>query len=170
MEIKWLGAILVLVGCGGFGMSIGAGYRKQERVITGLIKALNLMESELEYRLTPLPELLVMAGEEAESTIKDIFRSVAASLEEKNYSDPGSAMLDVLAVSSVPYPYIRRLLKDLGNSLGKFDLPGQIRGIAYVKKECAERLELLKSGRAEQLKSYQTLSICAGAALIILFY
>ena len=40
MNIKWIGAILVIVGCGGFGFSIAANYLQEERRIRQMIQAI----------------------------------------------------------------------------------------------------------------------------------
>ena len=57
MELKLLGAILIVAGCGGYGFSLCTRYRKRERALSDLVRALDRMECELQYRLTPLPEL-----------------------------------------------------------------------------------------------------------------
>jgi len=52
--------------------------------------------------------------------------------------------------------------------LGRFDLPGQLEGIQAVRKRCEESLESIRKNRNERLRSYQTLGVCAGAALAII--
>ena len=63
---------------------------------------------------------------------------------------------------------VRRLLTGLGNSLGRLDLTGQVQGLQAVKAGCARELERLERNRDTRLRSYQTLGLCAGAALAIL--
>ena len=64
MEFRWLGAIMIIAGCGGYGFSLAARYRQQERTLSELINALERMECELQYRMTPLPELCRMAAQD----------------------------------------------------------------------------------------------------------
>ena len=63
---------------------------------------------------------------------------------------------------------IRSILAQLGHSLGRFDLEGQIQGIRTVRRRTEESLESIRKNRDERLRSYQTLGICAGAALAII--
>ena len=63
---------------------------------------------------------------------------------------------------------VRRLLVQLGHTLGRFDLPGQLQGIQAVRKRCEESLASVQKNRDDRLRSYQTLGICAGAALAII--
>ena len=57
----------------------------------------------------------------------------------------------------------------LGDSLGRFDLSGQIQGLASVQKRAEFELEQLRRNQDVRLRSYQTLGLCAGAALVVLF-
>ena len=63
---------------------------------------------------------------------------------------------------------VGKLLKELGKTLGRFDLPGQLRGIEGVRRSSRKALDQLERNRDVRLRSYQTLGLCAGAALAIL--
>ena len=56
----------------------------------------------------------------------------------------------------------------LGNTLGKFDLEGQISGIDAVRSFCEQELNSLSANKQNRIRSYETLGICAGAALAVL--
>jgi hypothetical protein len=61
------------------------------------------------------------------------------------------------------------VLRELGQSLGRFDLNGQLLGIAAVRNTCRSKLQQFEKNKEVRLRSYQTLGLCAGAALAILF-
>jgi hypothetical protein len=65
-------------------------------------------------------------------------------------------------------PLLKKLLLDLGRTLGHFDLDGQIQGIEAVRQEAVASLDKLTKDKEARLRSYQTLGLCAGAALAIL--
>ena len=67
-----------------------------------------------------------------------------------------------------PVRSLRRPLRLLGQTLGRFDLPGQLKGIKAVQESCRRELARLERNRDARLRSYQTLGLCAGAALVIL--
>ena len=64
MDYKWIGAVLIVAGCGGFGFTLSSEHRRQEKSLRKLIAVLDFMACELQYRLTPLPDLFVAAGKE----------------------------------------------------------------------------------------------------------
>lgn len=169
MNYKWIGAVLVITGCGGFGFSIAAGYRREEGLLRQLIRALNYMEWELQYRLTPLPELCRQAGRESRGILREVFSGLADELERQTFPDAAGCMIGALNRSRELPGKIRELLKQLGSTLGRFDLPGQKQGLEEVRLQCRLELERLEKNRETRLRSYGTLGLCAGTALAILF-
>lgn len=169
MNYRWIGAVLVITGCGGFGFSISAGYRREEGLLRQLIRALNYMEWELQYRLTPLPELCRQAGRESRGVLREVFLNLAGELEQQTFPDAAGCMIGALNRSRELPGKIRELLKQLGCTLGRFDLPGQKQGLEEVRQQCRVELERLEKNRETRLRSYGTLGLCAGTALAILF-
>lgn len=169
MNYKWVGAVLVIAACGGFGISLAAGYRRRERLLQQLLRALQTMRWELQYRLTPLPELCRRAGEETTGALREVFRALSRELDTQTRADVSGCMQFALNASRDLPGCIRRLLRQLGRTLGRYDLEGQLQGLSAVKSACEESLAELGRNRENRLRSYQTLALCAGAALAILF-
>lgn len=169
MQYKWIGAILIIAGCGGFGFSLAAGYKKEEEALRQLGRVLSHMEWELQYRLTPLPELCRQAAGEARGALRDVMMYLAALMEEQSLPDVSGCMRTALRRSPDLPGSVKKILQQLGNSLGRYDLAGQLQGLKALENVCqAERKELSKN-RDLRLRCYQTLGLCAGAALAILF-
>lgn len=167
MGYKWIGAILIVASCSGCGFAIAAGKRREEQLLCQLMGILQFIEAELQYRLTPLPELCRMAAGEAKGILRIVFLNLYRELNWQKLPDAGSCMYAAIQRSGEIPPRVRRLLVQLGHTLGRFDLPGQLQGIQSVRHRCAESLQNTRKNREERLRSYQTLGICAGAALAI---
>lgn len=170
MSYKWIGAMLVVAGCGGFGFSMAAAHRKEVGLLRQLHRGLIYMQSELKYRLTPLPELCRQTGREMGGVLRQVFFELARELDSRTLPDPGDCMAAAMKKSREALPgSLRRLLTRLGRSLGRFDLNGQLRGLEALTAACEEELALLNQNKDIRLRNYQTLGLCAGAALAILF-
>ena len=169
MNAKWIGAIFVLVSCSGFGFGIAHGYRQRERLLHQLLNALEMMASELEYRLTPLPELSRRAAGDTCGVLRDVFSNLARELDWQAEPDAGSCMRAAIEKCPDLPACLRRPLRLLGQSLGRFDLPGQLQGLEAVQDACRREIARLEQNREARLRSYQTVGLCAGAALVILF-
>ena len=168
MGYKWIGAILIIASCSGCGFAIAAGKRREEQLLYQLTEILQFLEADLQYRLTPLPELCRMAAGETKGILRTVILNLYRELKWQKLPDAGSCMYAAIQRSGEIPPRVRRLLVQLGHTLGKFDLPGQLQGIQTVRKRCEDTLVTIRKNRDERLRSYQTLGICAGAALAII--
>ena len=167
MNIKWIGIGVILFGCGGFGFRMASSHRQQMKELRQLLAALDIMAQELSYRMTPLPQLCLLTGNAVDGKIKALFRNLHTELQQQIAPDAGCCMNAILAKSTLS-AITQRLLRNLGRTLGRFDLEGQLQGIGSVRQEATDALEKLSHDQEARLRSYQTLGLCAGAALAIL--
>lgn len=165
--IRWVGAVLVIISSGGFGYTMSTQYRKVIRMLHQLVFVLQEMEWELKYRLTPLPELCGICAASATGELREVFLLLKKELEAGIFSEVSGCMNAILQTLHLP-SQCSSCLKELGNSLGRYDLEGQLQGIGAVKERCHSYLEVMESHRPERLRSYHTLALCAGSALLII--
>ncbi len=168
MNYKLLGAIFVILGCGGFGFLIAGGYKREERYLRELYGALEFMAAELKYRASPLSELVARGAEHTSATLWQLFSVLDQELAGQIAPNAEACMREALAKTPSIPPLTGKMLRLLGKSLGKFDVSGQLSGITLVRDACKENLQRLSRDRAERLRSYRTLGICAGIAIAIL--
>ncbi len=168
MNYKWFGAIFVVIGCGGFGFLIAAASKREEKHLRELLEVITFMISELQYHLTPLPELITNATQYASGTLLQVLSALSEELKGQIAPDAESCMRAVLDKNQSVPVLTGNMLRLLSRSLGKFDLSGQISGLTLVMEACKENLQKLTKDRTERLRSYRTLGVCAGIALAIL--
>lgn len=169
MLLKVVGVILVIAACGGVGFRIAANHRQEERALRQLVALLDFMECELQYRLTSLPELCRQAASEFPEIPGKVFLELALEMESQVSPNMERCMAAALKNCKDVPPITRKELELLGKSIGRFDLDGQIKGLEAVRQDCRRNLQELGNNRENRLRSYQTLGLCAGAALAILF-
>lgn len=169
MITKFIGAVLVIVGCGSCGLTIAGSHKRQVHTLHQLVYLLDYMECELQYHFTPLPELCRQTAAEAQGVLQKIFLSLALQLEDHITPDVSICMENVLAQHSDCPTQTMDVLRLLGHSVGRFDMEGQLKGLEHIRSECRRRLDALTKNIETRLRSYKTLGLCAGAALCILF-
>ena len=160
---------MILAGCGGCGLWMAQNYKREERYLRQLHRLLDIMVCELAYRRTPLPQLLRMTAESAQGELKRLLQTLSAELEKQIVPDAGCCMAATLRRFTRLPRETKAVLEILGGSLGRFDLEGQLDELNAVKAECSRRLEHHCADRDNRIRNYQTLGLCAGAALAILF-
>ena len=169
MSYRVIGAVLIVSGCGGFGISMMLSEKHHEKLLECLLQALQYMKWELQFRLSPLPQLLLGAGKQAGGETGVVLMEVSRELSGQLLPDAGSCVNKVLAAHQELPRDLRCLLRKLGTSLGTYDLPGQLEGLTAVETACSGCLEKLETDKALRFRNYRTLGFCAGAALVILF-
>ena len=168
MMIKMIGALCIVTACAGFGILISTFHKQEVNSLKDLISALDYMECELQFRMTALPDLCRRTAAECDGKLRRVFLTLSNELEDQIAPDVGQCMRSSLdKISDIP-KQTSQCLVILGDSLGRFDLDGQLKSLESVRMECRERLKKLNDKSEKNLRSYQTLGICAGAALVIL--
>lgn len=169
MTLKWIGAIVIFVACAWCGYAIATSQKREEAILRQLRSALEHMEWELQYRMTPLPELCRVGAIQSQGELRKFWNLLSAELDSQVAPDV-SRCIDVALAQSRKLPEsVAELLQLLGKSLGKFDLYGQLSGFQAINTDCQRKIEKLCENKDTRLRSFQTLGLCAGAALAILF-
>lgn len=169
MTIRILGAFLIIVGCTGVGYALSRNYRREEQAMEELVQCLEWMICEMGYRMPPLASLFRGAANVCKGVVSETMEQLAYELEQQLTPNVGACMYAAIAaVPNLPEKPANHL-RSLGTSLGQFDLEGQINRLEAAAALCKQDLQRMSSGREARLRNYQTLGICAGVALVIIF-
>lgn len=168
MTYQWAGALLIIAGCGGCGFSMAAEYLREEYSLRQLISALDYMFCELQYSVSPLPQICGKIANEFRAPLGQVFGALSRELESCPGPSAASCMEKAMEKSGKIPGLTQSYLKELGFSLGKFDLAGQLSALDTLRTKCRSELERLMSQRSNRIRNYQTLGLCTGAALAII--
>lgn len=168
MMYKVLGSVLVICTCGGVGFSIAASHKKVIRLLNSLIAGIAFMRCELQYRSTALPELCFKTSAMLPDMIGRFFKNLSKELESQICPDPRSCAINALSITNELPVVVQECIITMADTLGRFDLEGQLEGLARTEQQVQNELQKLTFELDKRLRSYQTLGLCAGAALAIL--
>lgn len=169
MTIKVIGAIMILFSCGSVGFRLAATQRREERMLESVCCLLEFMECELQYHRTALPMLCAATAQQTSGALKDLFIILEKELENQISPDAESCMHAALSRCRGLPQSVVQCLQELGKTLGIFDFEGQLKGLEATQQACKRNLQLIRENKENRLRSYQTLGLCAGAAIVILF-
>lgn len=166
--MKWMGAFLIL-GCSlYFGFHFSNCLSQEILCLRKLICAIDFMACELQYKLTPLPELCRQTAGECTGRLRYIFNAFADELDNQISPNVKLCMNCVLAKQTNLPKSSRKCLEHFAASMGRFDLTGQIKALEAVREMSRKQLEALEIGKESRIRIYKTLGICTGAAVVIL--
>ena len=169
MTQKLIGAVLILASCGGFGFYMAACHKREVYCLQKLYHIIELMEWELEYRLTPLPELCRLIAEKTKLYFPSLFHRLADELSYQLAPDVSVCMRNAIAGENTLPSQSAHYLIMLGESLGQYNVDGQLKSLEQLRLLIKQKLDELMDNQTQRLRCYQTLGLCAGSALAILF-
>jgi stage III sporulation protein AB len=169
LMVKWFGSALILMGCGGIGFYTAANHNREVRNLRKLCAVLDYMACELQYKLTPLPELCRHAAQETDGALKRLLHRFSEELDDQISPHVRTCMEAALSKSPQLPEITVRCIRHFATGLGRFDLQGQLQSLESTREVCRLHLEDLENNREVRLRTYQTLGLCGGAALVILF-
>ena len=127
------------------------------------------MICQLHYRMSSLPALCRDASKLGNDPVFQVWSQFASELEQQVSPDVTVCMDAAIATIPALPDTVAGLLRATSTSLGCFDLQGQIQSLEEAVTTCRNKLEQLRGRREVQIRNYQTLGLCTGAALVILF-
>ena len=169
MFVKIIGAALIMISCGGVGIKMVWMHREEEQSLKEFIRILDFIECEMQYRVTSFPEICRQIECTFSQKFSSFFGHLVQEIGAMHFQNVDMCFRETLEHCDNLPPLTVKNLSLLGNSICRFDLEGQITEINAVRDSCKKDLAALELNRDERFRSYQTLGLCAGAALAILF-
>lgn len=169
MVVRIIGALLVLFGCGSTGVLVALNVKRETVLLKNIISVIEYWKNELSFHLTPLPELCRQASCMNTGILSKFLEEFAINLENQIAPDAEQCVLTTLDTFNDISTDAKQLLLELACTLGKFDMEGQLSSFDSILKEANHLYAYNCNNQEVRLRSYKTLGICAGAALVILF-
>ena len=169
MSIKVFGAIFVLVASGLMGFKLSRAYTLQVHQLEQLIQSFEYIKCEMQYRMTSLTMQFQQCSTFTDGAISSFFAEMVIELESQINPNAGYCLNAVLGRMKSLSPAAAAVLRNFGQTLGCFDLRGQLICLEDTITYSQDTLKRLKDNYTNKTRNYQTLGLSAGAALIILF-
>lgn len=167
--LRLAGALLLAMGPAVIGFRAADCLRRRPRRLRETAGALEQMEREISYRLTPLPELFSTLSQEYSGPVGELFARCARDMDGLGQRSMAQIWRQALSDAALDIEGRGlRALEELGEVLGRYDGKA-VRGA--LKRACAElymaadeaEREWERKGRMDQV-----LGLTAGALLVIL--
>lgn len=167
--LSLLGAALVTAGTGAIGFGAAAQLGRRVGELRAMVTALELMERELSFRLTPIPELLDELSRRTPLPARPLFARCLGGLDRLGEESLGQIW--TAAVEETLHDLRgedRAILAELGQVLGRFDGDGQGQAVGQARLRLSHQLEGAERERDSHGRLYGALGVTAGAFFVIL--
>jgi len=165
-----MGAILVAAGSGLVGIGARQSLCRRVEVRRQIALGLELLQGELEMSMPPAAELLTRVGQRLGGPVGEVLLTAGQDME----AVPGRPPLGALRISLEELKCLDsaegQLLLELGTCLGRYDLTGQVRALAYLRKRTEALIEQAEKQLEQKARASVTAAVCGGLALIVLLF
>lgn len=168
MIIRLMGACMVIAGCTVCGVITSCNQKKGIETLEELVWVLDSLTCELEYNRTPLPELCRRIAKSRTGMLRTFFIHLADEMDSQIKPSVPSCVGAALQNSPGLPQEVQSLLYQLGDSMGRFDVEGEILSLQALRSAAEQRLDVMRIARKEKGKTNQTLWVCAGVAAAVL--
>ena len=168
--IRLIGSILVAGGMAAAGLSAVKKLSVHVAALSSMINALEIMQLEICFRLTPIPETVKMLAATAEGPAREFFADCRKRLDSENcssFQETWNAALredECMGLSEQE----RQIISDLGPVLGRYDAEGQEKALGYARRRLEAFLTRAELERGRQGKVYGTLGAVLGILAVII--
>lgn len=167
--LRLAGAVLLAAGPAVIGFHAASRLARRPRLLRELAAALEQMEREISFRLTPLPELFVRLSQEYSGPVGALFACCARDMDDLGQRSLSQIWRQALTEATLDLDSRgQRALEELGEVLGRYDGDG-LRGA--LRQTCGELTAAAEEAEREQERKGrmdQVLGLTTGALLVIL--
>lgn len=168
--MRFLGSLLLMVGAAGLGFGAVSQLRTHVAALRSLAGALEQMERELGFRLTPMPELMARLAREVQGPAGLVFSHCREHMNELGEKSFGQLWREAVEAESdlLLTEQERQIMDALGDVLGRYDGDGQREALQSAARQLDECLKKAEEDQHRLGRVYTALGLGAGAMLVIL--
>ena len=167
--LQIIGAILVTASTTAVGLAAVQRLGARVTLLSGVVHALEYMQTEIYFNLTPLPVILEHLSRTAAEPLRPFFARCFSYMDRLGDSSFSSLWQCAIqeSRSELTGPEAQ-LLADMGSMLGRYDAEAQSRAISYARTRVEGLLESAEKEKTRQSRIYGVLGVMCGLAIVII--
>jgi stage III sporulation protein AB len=170
---KLIGAVLIVSAGASFGFMQAMHLAKRPKQIRLIIGALQRLETEIMYGMTPLPDALRRISLQCAEPVAGLFRKAAQELAGQTVHSTNEiwqrAVEESWKRSSMKNGELETL-RQLGFTLGLSDRIDQVKHLRLAASQLQTEEDLAREEQRRYEKMWRSLGVLAGALIAILLY
>ena len=152
------------------GFSLGESFKKRYTQLKDFEKLIVLMQNQILYVYTPLPEALEFVANKVDGVWKEAFNNISQLLMKNSAEDVYGAFKDSINIYKDKL-YLKNedidLILDFSKSLGESGAYGQEQIFNLTTNNLKTHIEDAKILKDKNCKMYRYLGACLGAVIVI---
>jgi stage III sporulation protein AB len=171
--LKFLGAAMVVAASGLSGLAVAGSYARRPRELRALRSALQMLETEITYGATLLPEALNTVSARCDQLVGALFKKAGEELAAMSGVSAAQAWeraLDSYYAVSALKPQDHSILVSLGRSLGRSDCADQVKHLRLTMEQVTQEAANAEEEASRNVKMWSYLGFLGGLVLVLVAY
>jgi len=171
--LKLVGAVMVIVASGLSGLAVAGNYSRRPKELRSLRSALQMLETEVAYSATYLPEALRQVSGRCDKTSAILFGGAAAELSSMSgvtASEAWEKALENYYRGTALKPRDLSILRNLGCSLGISDKEDQIKHLRLAMEQISTETASAEEEASRNVKLWSYLGFLGGLLVVLILY
>ena len=171
--IKLAASTMIVLAGGLTGLIISHGYAVRPQQLRTIESALQMLETEIAFALTPLPDALRKVGKRAGGCVGEFFFSVGTLLDSDSARSSGEtweAELENLVSQAFLTSMDADILRSFGYTLGVSDREDQIKNLRLVQEQLRHQEAEADKLRDGNQRIWRTIGFLGGLAVVFILY
>lgn len=169
--MKWIGFIMIILGCTGVGFSYINEYTRRIEVLKNLQSMMHYIQEQITYEKLPLAEAIARSGQRLSGSYRDFLSEVARQMalfsgEEIATIWQGQAQQLEKVISRQDYQEFVHCMDQTGFATAS----SQGAAIRQYESALTDRMNVLIAQREEKCKLYRSLGILSGIFICVLLF
>ncbi|NLK52690.1 MAG: stage III sporulation protein AB [Syntrophomonadaceae bacterium] len=171
--LKLFGALLVVITGGFIGFGIAEKYRLRPLQLRAIQSSLMMLQTEISYTATPLPEALNRVAARCEFSAKELFAETARGLQKKQGLTASEAWASTLLnwqKKTVLKPGELSILHNLGEVLGTSEREEQIKHLLLAREQLHEEEVKAEKDRSKNETMWKYAGLLISLLIVVIIY
>ncbi|KJS14183.1 MAG: stage III sporulation protein AB [Peptococcaceae bacterium BRH_c8a] len=171
--IKLIGAILLVSACGYAGWHVSRSYARRPVELRQFMTALQMLETEITYAATPLPDALSGIAERVDARVSSFFAHAAKELQTTRGTSARqawSAALDRYRTGSTLDRGDLGILNSLGHNLGISDRDDQAKHLRLTLEQLKMAQARAEETASKNVKLWNYVGLLGGLIIVLALY
>jgi len=168
--LKLIIGISILIISTYIGFAYGETFRRRKDELKEILKALTILENDIVYGTTPLPEAFVNLSDKVCKPLSNFIEAIANRLIKGDVESVYEGVIEEFAlIENEFYLYTqdKKIMADFFKSLGDLGVYGQEKMFSLAIEGIKMNLKDADESAKKNVKLYRYLGICFGAMIII---
>lgn len=171
--LKFLGAAMVVAASGLSGLAVAGSYARRPKELRALRSALQMLETEIMYGATRLPEALNTVASRCDQLVRPLFKQTEVELSAMSGVSAAEAWEKALTIyypASTLKPQDHSILIHLGRSLGRSDCADQVKHLRLTMEQVTQEAANAEEEASRNVKMWSYLGFLSGLVFVLVAY